>query len=175
MNQKKVMLWGCAAPGGAGSQGPRSRAVLLICAALCLGAAFAVPAVLAQAGGACQADEQKLCPDMKPGSDELKACMKSHKDELSDACKQAMQSPKKVKKQSPARGAGACRADIRKYCPGMKVGSNELTNCMLENQAQLSKACKRMMRTRMMGLGSGAGQPAAPSGSAAQPGTPEQK
>ena len=155
MNQKKVMLWGCAA--------------------LCLGAAFAVPAVIAQGGGACQADEQKVCPDMKAGSDELKACMKSHKDELSDACKQAMQSPKKVKKPSPVRGAGACRADIRKYCPGMKVGSNELTNCMLENQAQLSKACKRMMRARMMGLGSGAGQPETSSGGAAQPGTPEQK
>jgi len=39
---------------------------------------------------ACRADVEKLCPDAKPGGGEIRKCLHEHKDELSDACKQAM-------------------------------------------------------------------------------------
>jgi len=176
MNRTKIVPWACAAPGATGSQGPRSRAVLLICAALCFGA-VAVHSEPAPApeGGACQAEEQKLCPDMKPGSEELKACMKAHKDELSEACRKAMQGPKRARKRLQPRAPAACKADIQRYCPNLKVGSNELMNCMLENQDRLSKACKRTMRNRMLGLGTGAAQPTTASPAESPQGTPEPK
>src|SRR5580700_1352626 len=52
----------------------------------------------AQAGGqpslsairdACAGDAQKLCAGVQPGGGRVVACLKEHKDALSDRCKQA--------------------------------------------------------------------------------------
>jgi hypothetical protein len=43
------------------------------------------------ARAACGADIQKLCPGVQPGGGRILACLKQHKDEVSDACKQAVQ------------------------------------------------------------------------------------
>jgi hypothetical protein len=39
---------------------------------------------------ACQADVQKLCAGVQPGGGRIVACLKEHKDEVSDGCKQAI-------------------------------------------------------------------------------------
>jgi hypothetical protein len=39
---------------------------------------------------ACQADVQKLCPGVQPGGGRIVACLKEHKDDVSDGCKQAI-------------------------------------------------------------------------------------
>jgi D-serine deaminase-like pyridoxal phosphate-dependent protein len=39
---------------------------------------------------ACQADVQKLCATVQPGGGRIVACLKEHKEEVSDACKQAI-------------------------------------------------------------------------------------
>src|SRR5947209_1284528 len=57
-----------------------------------------VPLAAAQAGGqpsvaairaACADDAQKLCAGVQPGGGRIVACLKEHKDSLSDRCKQA--------------------------------------------------------------------------------------
>ena len=44
---------------------------------------------LAAIRAACTADAQKLCAGVQPGGGRIVACLKEHKDELSDQCKQA--------------------------------------------------------------------------------------
>jgi hypothetical protein len=39
---------------------------------------------------ACQADVQKLCSSVQPGGGRIIACLKEHKEEVSDGCKQAI-------------------------------------------------------------------------------------
>jgi hypothetical protein len=39
---------------------------------------------------ACQADVQKLCAGVQPGGGRIVACLKEHKEEVSDGCKQAI-------------------------------------------------------------------------------------
>jgi hypothetical protein len=39
---------------------------------------------------ACQADAQKLCASVQPGGGRIVACLKEHKDQVSDGCKQAI-------------------------------------------------------------------------------------
>jgi len=39
---------------------------------------------------ACQADVQKLCATVQPGGGRIVACLKEHKEEVSDGCKQAI-------------------------------------------------------------------------------------
>jgi len=39
---------------------------------------------------ACQTDVQKLCASVQPGGGRIIACLKEHKDEVSEGCKQAI-------------------------------------------------------------------------------------
>jgi hypothetical protein len=48
---------------------------------------------------ACAADAQKLCPGVQPGGGRILQCLKEHKDEVSEGCKQAVLKAQ----QSPAQ------------------------------------------------------------------------
>jgi hypothetical protein len=39
---------------------------------------------------ACETDVQKLCAGVQPGGGRIVECLKQHKDEVSDGCKQAI-------------------------------------------------------------------------------------
>lgn len=45
---------------------------------------------VADARAACDTDIQKLCPGVQPGGGRIIACLKQHKDQVSDGCKQAV-------------------------------------------------------------------------------------
>jgi hypothetical protein len=45
---------------------------------------------VAAARAACETDIQKLCADVQPGGGRVLACLKQHKDQVSDGCKQAV-------------------------------------------------------------------------------------
>ena len=45
---------------------------------------------VADARAACATDIQKLCPSVQPGGGRILACLKQHKDQVSDVCKQAV-------------------------------------------------------------------------------------
>jgi len=50
----------------------------------------ASPQAVAEARAACDTDIQKLCPSVQPGGGRILACLKQHKDQVSDGCKQAV-------------------------------------------------------------------------------------
>src|ERR1700724_1414917 len=66
------------------------RVLLVVCAAA---VAQSAPAddqsTLAAIRAACAEDAQKLCAGVQPGGGRIVACLKEHKDSLSDRCKQA--------------------------------------------------------------------------------------
>jgi hypothetical protein len=45
---------------------------------------------VAEARAACDTDIQKLCPGVPPGGGRILNCLKQHKDQVSDVCKQAV-------------------------------------------------------------------------------------
>lgn len=55
---------------------------------------------------ACGSDVQTLCPGIRPGGGELKACLKQHSDKVSLGCKKALVEAKR----SRAAGQGAAGA-----------------------------------------------------------------
>jgi hypothetical protein len=57
-----------------------------------LSAQTASPQPSADPRGACAADVQKLCSDVPTGGGRIIACLKQHKEEVSDRCKQAIAS-----------------------------------------------------------------------------------
>lgn len=45
---------------------------------------------VADARAACDTDIQKLCAGVQPGGGRILSCLKQHKDQVSDVCKQAV-------------------------------------------------------------------------------------
>jgi Cysteine rich repeat len=67
-----------------------STLLLFVCAAAAAQSARADNQTsLAAVQAACAGDAQKLCAGVQPGGGRIVACLKEHKDELSDQCKQA--------------------------------------------------------------------------------------
>src|SRR5258708_4712490 len=66
------------------------RVLLVVCAATAALSALADDQpTLAAIRAACAGDAQKLCAGVQPGGGRIVACLKEHKDSLSDRCKQA--------------------------------------------------------------------------------------
>src|SRR5260370_6932290 len=66
------------------------RVLLLVGAATAAQSALADdPPTLAAIRAACAQDAQKLCAGVQPGGGRIVACLKAHKDSLSDRCKEA--------------------------------------------------------------------------------------
>jgi len=66
------------------------RVLLIVCAATGAPSALAQDQpTLAAIRSACTEDAQKLCAGVQPGGGRIVACLKEHKDSLSDQCKQA--------------------------------------------------------------------------------------
>lgn len=92
----------------------------------------------AVARGACAPDVERLCAGVQPGQGRIATCLTDKQAELSPECAQEIE-------QMRARARAfhqACKADIQKYCKGMRAGGGKLAKCLKHNQAKLTPACK---------------------------------
>jgi hypothetical protein len=88
--------------------------------------------------GACRADIEKFCKDIKPGHGQISQCMKQHEAELSPACEDHINAEKE-------RGRDFikdCKPDVGKFCKGVMPGKGRLYRCLISNEARLSPDCK---------------------------------
>jgi hypothetical protein len=70
------------------------QAAILACAIGLSGTASAQTAPTADQRGACGTDYQKYCTGTLPGGGRVVACLNQHRDQLSAACKKAIDSRK---------------------------------------------------------------------------------
>ena len=93
-------------------------------------AMFFVTATWAQSGNqpslaalraACAADAQKFCSGVQPGGGRVVACLKEHKDELSDKCKQAAGLPVGSNNSSASSDDSSSDSDCRINCSGSRA------------------------------------------------------
>ena len=102
---------------------------------------FLIAILLAQAAQhPCVDDAKKLCPDVKPGQGRVAACLKQHKDELSQGCKENIARFRE--------GAQACQEDMERLCPGTKAGP-ERHACMQQHKDEVSPGCKEFFGKAM--------------------------
>ena len=90
----------------------------------------------------CMQDAEKLCNGIAPGHGRIAACLKSHKDQVSQECKSRMAEFREE--------AQACEADVQKLCPGTKPGP-ERHECMRAHKDQVSPECKELFGKLMEG------------------------
>lgn len=92
----------------------------------------------------CAQDAEKLCQGITPGGGRIAACLKSHKDQLSDACKSRIAEFREE--------AQSCENDVKRLCPNTKPGP-ERHDCMMQHKDEVSPACKELFGKMMEGRG----------------------
>jgi len=51
-----------------------------------------------------------------------------------------------VAADAPPKREGPCATDFKKFCPGMQAGGGRIYRCMMSHQAELSPACRDVMK-----------------------------
>jgi hypothetical protein len=90
-----------------------------------------------QKQGACKADYEKFCKDVKPGQGRIAQCMKQHEDEISLACKEQLE----AEREKARDFVKACKPDAEKFCKDVKPGKGLIIRCLKQHQAELSADC----------------------------------
>jgi len=118
---------------------------------LALAAAFTVflPSAWASEGhGACKADIEKFCKNVKPGEGRIVKCLKEHQEELSPECQERGKAAKaKVRARIQALQE-ACRNDLEKFCAGAKAGGGRKIRCLKQHEAEVSADCKSALEKK---------------------------
>jgi len=91
-----------------------------------------------QEHGACRADVQKFCKDVRPGGGAMARCLKRRESELSSACRERMAEGR----QQAEEFADACKADADKLCKQVQPGGGRTLRCLTANKDQLSALCR---------------------------------
>lgn len=88
-------------------------------------------------GGRCRADLQRLCPDIQPGNNNLRNCMREHLHDVSPQCLIALTRFAAVRRLHPE-----CNAHLRRQCAGVKREGGKFEACLTSAVDSLSDTCK---------------------------------
>jgi len=122
---------------------------------------------------ACRSDYPKVCASVPPGGAPALECLEKNKAKVSPSCQSALgaASGGAATTAPPAAGAtaapaaaptvlvlrpmrpreelfvarSACGADIRTICAGVEVGASRIMQCLANNAASLSPACRDVL------------------------------
>jgi hypothetical protein len=97
--------------------------------------------------GACKADAQKFCADVKPGHGAIKDCLKQHEADLSTGCKDNMTHMKAKMEEKKAEMKKACQADLDQYCKDVTPGEGRDFACLHSHNDKVSAGCKDFMKS----------------------------
>jgi hypothetical protein len=93
--------------------------------------------------GACNADAEKFCKDVKPGQGRIVNCMQQHETELSPACKDQIAETKEKTREF----VKACKTDAEKFCKDVKPGQGRIVRCLKANESALSPDCRKHLKS----------------------------
>ena len=83
---------------------------------------------------ACAGDVKSQCAGVQPGDGRIKACIKSHFNDVSAPCQAVL-----VKAAAIAK---VCGADVKKICADVKPGGGRIEACMKSHLTEVSDPCK---------------------------------
>lgn len=106
--------------------------------ALCLIVAVGFTQEEVDPKGACKADVEKFCKDIKPGKGRIWSCLKSNEAGLSQVCKDQMAQ----KRENAKEFRTACKDDAKKFCKNIPRGKGRVVSCLKSHKDELSESCK---------------------------------
>ena len=100
------------------------------------------PPATAEQHQPCAEDVRKLCPDIQPRDRRaVVRCLAEHKDELSSACQERIQSVRR--KGTEFRQA--CSQDVQTFCGDVRPGHRRVWGCLQRHREELSAPCQEAM------------------------------
>jgi Golgi apparatus protein 1 len=94
---------------------------------------------------ACREDVVRLCADVQPEGGARIQCLKSHENELSDACRAQLAEHSQQGHGRAGKVLQACGDDARRFCADQEPGSGGIFRCLRQHEADLSSACRDAM------------------------------
>ncbi len=94
-------------------------------------------AVAQQASKPCAGDVKTHCAGIQPGEGRIKACIKSHLAELSEACEDRL--------LTVAVTGKMCKSDVATLCAGIVPGTGGIRACVKSHMKEVSDPCRDAM------------------------------
>jgi hypothetical protein len=123
------------------------RNLVFLIALISFALAFGSGPVTAQESP-CKKDVQRLCGDVKPGDGRIQACLKAHKDEISQECRDSLEAAAEKVRGKLEAVAEACKDDAAKLCPGIEPGEGRILKCLMQHKEELSERCRNSMNMK---------------------------
>jgi hypothetical protein len=108
-------------------------------------AVVALAGTTALAADPCAEDVQQLCPDVKPGSSRVAACLRENEARLSPACGERLRALALRSRRIVEEFGRACRADVDQFCAGVEPGGGRMLGCLAQHQLELSPGCQSQL------------------------------
>lgn len=96
--------------------------------------------------GVCQADRQRFCANIQPGQGRIARCLNQNQAQLSAPCRQKLEQRMNRMRARAQQVRQSCRADVQQFCAGVSRGQGRVYQCLKQNEAQLSAACKAALQ-----------------------------
>jgi hypothetical protein len=98
--------------------------------------------------GACKADVQKFCKDVKPGHGAIWKCLGDNQSQLSAGCQTSIADAKAKMGAKLKTVVEACRFDATKFCKDMKPGDGRIAACLRQHESELTDNCSSVLNTK---------------------------
>ncbi len=90
----------------------------------------------------CGEDVKRVCPDVKPGSGRVFGCLRTHRDELGEACREKVEQEDEKARQVVRQFGMACRQDVERVCGTTQPGAGRVIACLGRHVPELSLPCQ---------------------------------
>ncbi len=121
-------------------------AILAVSLTLIAGGAWAEEDLVEYVVKSCQPELESYCSKVTPGDGRLLACFYAHGDKLSGRCEYALYTAAVELEAfvgAVTHLAIECHDDLLEHCGEVEMGEGRVASCLLEHQAQASKACQQ--------------------------------
>ena len=92
----------------------------------------------------CEAEVEQLCPEASDASGR-RQCLEKRAPQLSAPCQLQMRERLVRWKEERSQFKLACQADIRRFCPDVRLGGGQTLQCLQRHVQELSDGCYGML------------------------------
>ncbi len=92
--------------------------------------------------GPCAREARTFCANVGKGGGRMAQCLREHRSDLSDACRNKIGERREAMKQEMKEVKSACQGDAKEFCRDIPAGKGRLMTCLQSNKDRVSTSCR---------------------------------